>query len=73
MRGDMEEENIHFLALEERCEGGRTSFLGLEEQCRLSGDGNLLARLQSAGLQEISKWSETLRSHIVTDNQAQAL
>lgn len=53
--------------------GGRTYFLGLEEQCRLSGDGNLLARLQSAGLQEIFKWSETLRSHIVTDNEAQAL
>lgn len=76
MRGDMEEENIHFLALEERGVGGggcRTYFLGLEEQCRLSGDGNLLARLQSAGLQEIFKWSETFRSHIVTDNQAQAL
>lgn len=69
----MEEENIHFLALEEQCEVGRTYFLGLEEQCRPSGDGNLLARLQSAGLQEIFEWSETLRSHIVTDNQARAL
>ena len=70
--GDMEEENIHFLGLQDQCQGERTYFLGLEEQCRLSGGGNLLARLQSAGLQEIFKWSETPRSHVVTDNQAQA-
>lgn len=30
--------------LDDQCEGQRSSFLGLEEQCRLSGGGSVLVK-----------------------------
>lgn len=83
--GDMEEniqflalqdlfqwEKIHFHGLEDQCQWEKSHFDGLEGQCRLIRGDDLLVRWQSANPKEIFKWSETPRSHLVTDNQAQA-